>query len=522
MTRSTALLTGLFMALGAAKALAVPPGWRGDRELLERASIVVVARWLPREGEEVDSGLHRETEILVERVLRGAVAPGRHSLRVAKFAGVGFSESYPWILAPLTVCFGDVRDVTVPSLWFLTLSSGESGDGEPTLEIDHYRCVQPLELEPYFRALESDDPADAIAALLGSGRPALEFRCMDFLCGGWRPWPYEYDPFVGPREKGASYPGHRDAIRKVLAGAFDEEVRAYAAAAFADLATREDVGRLEGLLEDPSPEVRLAALGGLVRLRATDSWKAIDRAVPPLAHSLHLAYFALWRLTEWNIEEIVPTLIRFLQTDARGRLDFADPRDAPPLLVMMDNCSIRVEDTEYARWQAQGPAENLPAWVARRKLRSLTGYLFPFDVEASLEAWEKAARIEDPERRLEFLRRELPAVERPFEARAEQKGDEIEMVVTNRSDARVSLARRPSEVAGSGPFQYVSLPYESPELTGRESFVELRPGESVRFSIPRPHGGKPALRIDLDYERNGNEIGVNAWIGRIVASWPSK
>ena len=84
--------------------------------------------------------------------------------------------------ATSTELMGDVDDVTNTNLWFLSWSkSSGSPRKNKVLEIGHYRQIQPLVLEEYFKALGSRHPRREVPKLLNDRHPEVVYRALHFV-----------------------------------------------------------------------------------------------------------------------------------------------------------------------------------------------------------------------------------------------------------------------------------------------------------------------------------------------------
>ncbi len=174
-----------------------------------------------------------------------------------------------------------------------------------------------------------------------------------------------------------------------------------------------------------------------------------------------------------------------------------------------------------------GAELHLPALVAQAALKEVTGHWFPLDVRASQAIWARAEAIADARQREEYLTRSLPAEPCPLSARLIREGDGCQIVVTNRSRDRVIVARTPESFDTSYSLSTADGSFKSGSLsgghfksvTGRDSFIELVPGESTRFPVTVEGGfvaAEPGSReLRVMYSRNGHEFGLNAWIGTL-------
>jgi hypothetical protein len=478
-----ALLAGLWPA-------AIPPRFMPDEEMA-RQPIVVVARWdkAPLRGHSLVEGnvlkkLEGHTDLIVERVVKGDLKPGRHKLLLGAFIGWA-KEGGPVFSHTSTEMVGDADDVTKPNLWFLAPKrSWDEADLHVYLALENYRAVQPLPLENYFRALGGDNYRTEVPKLLASRDPIVLDRTLAFLTGGVLPWPYgpgEFGEFLGWKARWKPLVEHAPAVESLL-GRKEPRVRRAAAAVYADLAGPAAIPRMRQLLRDEDAELRGIASGVLIRHQDRASYEGIGRAVSGLKDpGLGCQLTAL--IQQAGDAALVPAAIEFLQNDGfHARL---------------------------------GDDFSIPAFKAQAALKALTGHDFPFDVVASRQAWEGAKALE-PQKRREHLTRVLPYDPRPLTARLEKTGSGLAVVLTNRSDRALWLARVPDELGvtwtngiGSG-----SLP--DGDIKGKESFLQLAPGGSVRVPLDEKRlAGDLVTRVVVRYLHNGNQYGVNAWIGSV-------
>ena len=107
-------------------ATAIPPNFMPDEEMA-RLPIVVVAKWdkkAPLRAHNLVEGdvllkLEGHTELIIERVIKGDIKPGKHKLLLGAF--IGWAEKGgPVMSYTSTEMVGDTNDVTKPNLWFLT------------------------------------------------------------------------------------------------------------------------------------------------------------------------------------------------------------------------------------------------------------------------------------------------------------------------------------------------------------------------------------------------------------------
>ncbi|MCU0724163.1 MAG: hypothetical protein MUC63_11245 [Planctomycetes bacterium] len=175
----------------------------------------------------------------------------------------------------------------------------------------------------------------------------------------------------------------------------------------------------------------------------------------------------------------------------------------------------------------------IPAWKARRALKAIAGFAFPFDVRRSAEAWTEAAKIRDLAGRAEALARILPDPENPFLAALvgsprpgpggapDRERIFATVRIRNVAPEPMTLGTRPAEVelqwAGGASFYG---PGKGVPEAGE--FTTLEPGLSMELEIPIDGGfarsqSKDA-RMNLTYRRLAKAQGRKAWIGILPVS----
>ncbi len=491
---SSALLYALFLP-GVLNA--IPPPYVSDERLVQHP-IIVVGKWTraPLEPHSLTEGnvlkeMEVRTELLVERVIKGSIKPGRH--RILLGFRIGWDEEGGRFGSYMsTEMSGEVENVTDSNLWFL--SSGRSWDEkDPStyLILETYRGVQPAKLEPYFLALASGNPSTEVPKLLSSAEPAVLLRVLEYVAGGILPWPYdpdEFEQFVYPKDKKAVLAEHAEAVKKLIQNKSDR-VRRVAAAVYAEMAGAKCVNTMRELLDHEDTHVAAIAAGALIRFRDTRKTGDLHKAAEQIFDG-HLACKLIQELEAWGEEKAVPILISFLQND-----DF--------VYVCGDDVGI-------------------PAFKARAALKKLTGCDFPLDVSKSMEAWKKADATASGEDRKKLLAKLLSNDLQPLKAELVNEDDSIFIVVTNRSKEAVTLAKGPSDFAyrSSGGIANGT----NFHVTNKESFVKLAGGKSIRLwvgQLPDSFLASPpeTREVALHYWRNGNEYGFNAWMGKINVSF---
>jgi hypothetical protein len=183
---------------------------RASDEELARHPIIVVGRWnktplrvhdrtipCPEKGPKdvICTDTETHTELVVECVIKGKIAPGTHRILLGFRLGwlrpdggnvVAYWSSEQW---------GDVEEVCEPNLWFLVRTrSWDKSDRHTYLMLDTYRGVQPLRREEYFRGLaeqygegeeEDEETSDTIAWpwAIGEGVAVI---LVAFMAWRWR------------------------------------------------------------------------------------------------------------------------------------------------------------------------------------------------------------------------------------------------------------------------------------------------------------------------------------------------
>jgi len=516
----------LLVALRGSSLQAIAPDYRTDEELT-RYPIIVVAKWDKAEFEShslVEGNACMEweafTELDVQRVIKGDIEPGRHKIMLSY--GVGwFQDGTGLSTRTSTDLPGDVDDVTEPNLWFLDRKrSWDKSDETLYYHVPYYRAIQPRCLEPYFAALGSEEPETRVPQLLSGNDVEVVRRSLRYTCGWIWPWPYDPDEFdrrdLNPKYRGKILRDEAERVREVVEGG-PREVRALAAAVYAELKGEACIEYMRGLFSDRDPDVRAVAVGILARFRDETSIEAMVAIRLDLEDGL-LSCKLIEALAAWGDDRFVPLLIAFLQNDT---------------------LAYEVDDDA-----------GIIAVKARYALHRITGYWFPYDVASANDVWRQATTAADDNQRKEILARLLPRGEFPIVAelvgsprkRPVDPGDhdfsnmspalrellEPELAatvrVTNTSGREVTLAKRPTSVDFSGPCAFSSGGM-GPIDDGytRDDFVTLQHGESLEFEVSMYRSflvAEPRLRsVKLVYEENGNEVGVNAWIGAIDAEF---
>jgi hypothetical protein len=426
------------------------------------------------------------TELVIDRVIKGNVEPGKHKLLFG--FGVTWAKNGKDVYSGTsTEIPGDVDDVTKPNLWFLSPArSWDSADTTSYLRVRTYRCIQPTTLETYYRTLIRTDRDNAIGDLLDGPEKEIVARSLRFINGERDPWPISSfldDVIYKGERKRKVLPQH--AARLVAAmDRMPEAQRPYAAAVYSSLLGPDSVPQMRKWVGDKDAMVRGIAVGVLARFRDSASVDVFRTAVTGLSDG-SVACAIITELDTWGDERLVPVLISFLQNDSNAGM-FGD--------------DIFV-----------------PALKAKRALLRITGYGFPFDVRSSLACWDDARRIDGKAPRKQYLFRHLGSDKPPFKAQV-VGGKRAAIVVTNVSGRAEEIERLPDWICArlsSAPWDYTTSGNRGPSVT----FVSVAPGGSIRFPLRLDEAfllSEPKSRIiQLLYLQNGNKQGRNAWIGTI-------
>ncbi len=498
--------------------------------------VVVVAHWarapLVKETRELVSPDDREkhtfysttrTELVIDRVIKGSIAPGKHALLWGQDVqwradGTGLTNNSSDRKPPQQ---GTIAD---QALWFLSRQQDVGHRGRHSyLCVNSDRSIQPLKFEPFFTILSRPNRADKIGALLNHRDPEIVLRALTFIAGnrfGWnspyesfaewrrpRPW-FEHPPLTQCAPQVALLISHRDksiryaalACYGLLAGQTsaplmrtlltdgDPSIRYLAADILSDQTGSDSIGALRERLDDRDATVRALAISVLALHKDRESISQFRRAatgIPSIKYNPErFANRAIDALAAWRIPEVVPTLISFLQCDA----------DVYEL-------------------------DDIPAIRARTAIKNITGARFPLDTALSQQAWTHVAASSDSNQGRAILMKLLPPDSKVLKAIVYRDGKRTVVKIQNVSKNGVWIARLPAYArvewthgtTDSGPF----------EVTDRSSFINIKPGSSLQFPL-RMSGfgfegssiGRPQT-VKLLYARNGHQFGINAWIGQI-------
>jgi hypothetical protein len=479
-------------------AQAIPPVLISDEELAKQP-LIVVGRWNKADVRRHDHVIDKiifdsesHTELLVERVVSGDLKPGTHKILLEWSIGWLAKDGGPVMNFGTSEMEGDVKDVTESNLWFLTPKrSWDKTDPNTYPTLTTFRGVQPAVLEAYFRALASKQPGDEMARLLSSDQPLVIERALKFLSGGALPWPYGSDFLAdaqGVKRQRKPMTQYATRIEELLSRT-NPQIRQQATAVYAEMAGKKGIPRLRHLLQDRNAEVRAVAAGALIAEDDRVSGDDVVRAMVGRAKA-SMACQLIDRLKAWKSPYAIPASIEFLQHD--------------------EFCFRSGDDI------------GMPALKARIALKELSGYDFPADVSASRAAWKKVESITDAKERVAQLSKILPNDPNPLIGCIvhQEKGAEI-LVLTNRSKSAIVLLRQPTEIDFRWPSEQGGVGGAAPSK--REDFVEIGPGESARLLLDLSSDRVSALeRMTVLFLRNGNEFGVNAWIGVVDLTFDKK
>jgi hypothetical protein len=499
-------------------------------EKLTSCPIVVVARWkktaIERHGYTDSRGKRStelRTEIEVDRVIKGDIQLGRHVI-IGRAIG-------NWTISPLVsgnariMMAGDYPCPERLNLWFLDRHlCQDPSDHETYLCMDIYRGIQSLSLEPYYRVLRGSRAEEGVGEFLSSQEELLVIRCLEYICGEAFPWPYER-PLLFERRP-IREPFHSQAwkVERLLKGR-NPRLRRLATSALAALSGKSCAGIMRQLLSDRDPVVAAIALGTLTRQRDMVSVQAICETVSRIASRISPPHRWGDRVASSREMPIDTGEMGFCSLDEyfgfnavesirviEALANWGDPKLIPAILPFLDKDGF----VYLSGYQDIG----VPALKAQAALQKITGVLFPTDVQVSVKAWTEAKGIEDRNALRGHLQKVLETGNTWLTARltAEKGGPFIK--VKNESERALILAERPSCIYAN----YGSVDYDTRPVTGRHSFFVLKPAQScvlkVRLGQGFTSGSSGDQAVALLYLRNGNEFGVNAWVGAIEVSLP--
>ncbi len=530
--RTLHLILGLCVSLSplSVPVYAIAPSYQTDADLTQYP-ILVVAKWdkAPMRPHHLSVGnvckkFEVFTELILERVIKGDIAPGKHTILMG--LGIGWQEDGAGLATwTSTHIPGDVDDVTKPSLWFLDRKrSWDPSDKILYYHVPHYRAIQPVTLEEYFGALRSPRPETDVPKLLVSDNPEVLIRVLRYVCGGVWPWPVDASPrderspiraMWGPLTRGRMLTEQAEAVRRVVERGVGG-VSPLAVSVYAELTGKDGVPYLRSLLKDRDPTVRGVAIGLLARHRDQASVAAMAEAARGVRDG-HTACALIEALSGWADPRLAPVLIPFLQNDA-----FA---------------------YQY------GDDLGIPALKAREALHKIAGCWFPHNVAVAAAAWKRAEATADPAKRKALLDKLLPGgqfpvtahlvgspeyVSREAEAECESHASFKPIPRSEENDAKasrfsarvrltsvsgqpVTLAKMPSWFEMRSPSRWAQRGGLFPEHPSKDDFLHLAPGESTEFRVTLDADfllAKPqSRRLRLFYKENGNAVNVSAWIG---------
>lgn len=480
---------------------AIAPSYISDEELA-RYPIIVVAQWNKaefkphhRKKDNVIENSEAFTDLEVLRVIKGDVQPGTNKLKIGW--GISWSQNGDRVTSGTsTELPGDVANVTEPNLWFLQRKrSWDNRDNTNYLSISHYRSIQPLKLEGYFRSLDSRNPEKEISKLLASDDPEVVRRSLRYVCGGITPSLNldEFDFLTNDREPkttGKLLKAQADAVKRVVEQTKTQEVRAMAAMAYWKLKGADGIQFIRGLLRDDNPSVRSTAIVLLARQKDERSVQSINKAVAGIRSGLESCCI-IKALAEWGDIRLVPALISFLNNG------------------------------EYAG--ALGDDVFIPALKAKQALHKLTGHYFALDSQSSLRAWENVGHIQNSEERKRQLAQLQPHDPAPLKAEIVGTGTTNAAIrVINKSQQEVLISRYPAWVEQKWPSGVTGCGSEKPKQN-ESDFVNLKPGDSIQIQVTLQESfllAQPSSRtVTLTYKDNGSRQGLKAWIGLVNAEF---
>jgi hypothetical protein len=476
-----------YVLLPYSSAHAVAPPFVSDEELA-RSPAMVVAKWdkaplVPHNLVEGNWSKEQEvrTEIVVTRVIKGTLKPGKYTILLGPFIGWERQDGGGVMSYMSTQVLGDVSDVKDENLWFLeSRRSWDRTDKVLHPVLDTYRGVQPRALEPYFHALAGPSSDNDVPKLLGSQELIVIERTLQYITGGELPWPDEpWTEWERPESVRKPLVGQSASVQALLKRK-EPEVRRLAASVYAALTDRKSIPVMRELLHDDDAHVRGVAVGILSRFRDEPSIATLGKAVTGLEEPT-LACKVIALLAQWKDERVVPALITFLENDG-----FA--------------------------YQV-GDDVGIPALKARNALHDTTGLWFPQDVDASLRAWEKVRTIANRQERETCWKTLVAGVACPLKAELEGDDAVAHIVVTNVSLQVVTVAKFPSQIEE----RWSSGSADTGTGGEGDDFISLKPGESSRYKV-KLHGsflyGRPGTqRLIVSYWNSGRKQHLKAWIG---------
>ena len=482
----TFIMAALFTT-GRGTVHAIAPSYISDEELAKYPNIVI-AKWTKKEfktNHRVEGNVLKEweakTEIEIESVIKGDLKPGKYTIMTAAF--IGWDQNNRIMTFTSTELPGDVSDVTKPNLWFLTTThSWDTTDKTDYLFLDHYRGVQPLALEKFFKALNSKESPRDLEKLYDSDEPEVLTRLMRHACGGTWPWPQDSEferRYLSPGKEQEVLKDQAEAIANLL----DRKLpnfRHIAASVYAELKGRRCIEKMRKWLGDEDPKVRAVAVGILAHLKDEESIDKMNLATQGIDGQL--ACKTIHAIGKWGNWRTAPALMRLLENDT------------------------------YAG--CVGEDLIIPAFQARKELHTLTDHWFPYDVKASLKAWDEAKLIEEKEGRKKCLEKALPGDEFPLRAEFVSAENTTSIRITNQSEADITISERPCYVNFQWPSGVSSYSLTKDDKNG---YVTLASGKSVECEISLKESflrGDPQQRNALvEYRALPMKAEQRGWIG---------
>jgi len=491
---------------------ALAPPYISDQELA-RYPIIVVARWekapISAHNKFDESGktiviCEAHTKLRVERVLKGDLKPGVFDLKFEHWCVCWDKDGRNVCSSSSSMMLGDVDDVTKPKIWFLKRErSWDDKDEKQYLSLQNYREIQPLVLEPFYMAL-AKEKCDAAKFLL-SENPLIVGRALRYVCGGGLVFPF--NNFFRARYSTPSKPGkilkeQADNVAKIATNPkMPPSDRGMALAIYADWKGKEAVPLLKKMLRDK--ERYVAAMAFLLLANARDEG-SIDTII---AESKK---FASCSKMSWDVGSLLCDAIKQL-----GK--WKDQRLAPALIAFLETDTCAGRDMDGMR---------IPQIRARKSLISVTGLVFPYQVEKSMAAWNKVKDLPEA-KRAEALKEILPCRETPFKAELVGTPGNAAIRITNIGYGNQVIAKNPSTWIKATTNSSSFGPFGKPSFyLDLDDFKVLRPGEHFDFKVELGETffveapGK--RRISLYYDNTGRSLALNAWIGSLSVVFDKK
>lgn len=484
----------------AMQAWAMAPSYISDEEFA-KYPIIVVARWnkpefQPHHRQEgnVIKDIEAFTQLEVVRVIRGDVQPGNNKLKIGW--GISWSKNGEYVTSGTsTELLGDATNISNLNLWFLQRErSWDKRDKTNYLSISHYRSIQPLALEEYFRCLGSKNPEKETPKLLASDDPEVVRRTLRYVCGGITPElrleEFDFLASYGEPKNTGKLLNEADAVKRVVEQSKMQEVRAMATMAYWKLNGAGGIPFIRELLRDKNPNVRATAVVLLARQKDEPSVQPINQAVDGFRDGLE-SCCVVKALAEWGDSRLVPALISFLNNG------------------------------EYAG--AYGDNVFIPALKAKEALYKLTGHYFTLDAQASLRAWENVKHIQSWEERKRQLAQLQPDDPSPLKAEVIGTGTTNAVIrVSNKSKQEITIPRYASWVEQKWPSGSSGCGSQGSK-DNESDFVTLKPGDSIQIQATLQESfllAQPGSRtVTLTYKDNGSRQGLKAWIGLVNADF---